>query len=110
MTVDEKRKMELNTMRQIMGIYCHNKHNTQRGELCDECQDVWSYAKYRVEVCPHMEHKTFCSVCKTHCYGPIYREKIRAIMRYGGPRMLWVAPIKVLRHMFLEWQDKRSSK
>ena len=54
MTVDEKRKMELDTMRQIMGMYCQNKHNTQRVELFDECQAIWSYAKYRVAFCPHM--------------------------------------------------------
>ena len=34
MTVDEKRKLELKTMYQIIGIYCHNKHHTPKGQLC----------------------------------------------------------------------------
>ena len=101
MTVDEKRKLELKTMYQIIGIYCHNKHHTPKGQLCEECQKVWQYAEHRIDVCPHMESKTFCSVCKTHCYAPTYREKIREIMRYGGPRMLFVSPIQVVRHMYL---------
>ncbi|MBS5710633.1 MAG: nitrous oxide-stimulated promoter family protein [Veillonella sp.] len=91
MTVDEKRKLELKTMYQIIGIYCHNKHHTPKGQLCEACE----------------QSKTFCSVCKTHCYAPNYREKIREIMRYGGPRMLLVSPIQVIRHMYLEWKDKK---
>ena len=109
MTVDEKRKLELKTMYQIIGIYCHNKHHTPKGQLCKECEQVWEYAEHRIDTCPHMETKTFCSVCKTHCYAPNYREKIREIMRYGGPRMLFVSPIQVIRHMYLEWKDKRGT-
>ena len=36
MTVDEKRKLELKTMYQIIGIYCHNKHHTSKGHLCED--------------------------------------------------------------------------
>ena len=63
MTVEEKRQLELKTMRQIIGIYCHDKHHTQKGKLCENCEQVWQYAQHRIAVCPHMEHKTFCSVC-----------------------------------------------
>ena len=80
MTVDEKRKLELKTMYQIIGIYCHNKHHTPKGQLCEACEQVWEYAEHR---------------------------KIREIMRYGGPRMLFVSPIQVSRHMYLEWKDKK---
>ncbi|MBF1764373.1 MAG: nitrous oxide-stimulated promoter family protein, partial [Veillonella sp.] len=45
MTVDEKRQLELKTMYQIIGIYCRDKHHTPKGELCEECQDVWHYAE-----------------------------------------------------------------
>ena len=48
MTVDEKRKLELKTMYQIIGIYCHNKHHTPKGQLCEECQKVWQYAEHRI--------------------------------------------------------------
>lgn len=47
---------------------------------------------------------------KTHCYAPTYREKIREIMRYGGPRMLFVSPIQVVRHMYLEWKDRKRNR
>lgn len=107
MTVDEKRKLELKTMYQIIGIYCHNKHHTPKGQLYEDMHQCDAPHIPKPARKPHMESKTFCSVCKTHCYAPNYREKIREIMRYGGPRMLLVSPIQVIRHMYLEWKDKK---
>jgi len=40
MTVEEKRQLELKTMRQIIGIYCHDKHHTPKGQLCEDCEEV----------------------------------------------------------------------
>ena len=53
MTVEEKRQLELKTMRQIIGIYCHDKHHTPKGQLCEDCEEVWQYAQHRIDVCPH---------------------------------------------------------
>lgn len=47
-----------------------------------------------------MEHKTFCSRCPVHCYREQMREKIRAVMRFSGPRMLFHHPLAVVRHAF----------
>ena len=40
-----------------------------------------------------MESKTFCSNCRVHCYCPDMREKIRMVMRFSGPRMLFYHPV-----------------
>ena len=50
MTVEEKRQLELKTMRQIIGIYCHDKHHTPKGQLCEDCEQVWQYAQHRIDV------------------------------------------------------------
>ena len=100
--VTEKRLLELKTVRRMIEIYCHGHHGTKGRELCEDCEDLVKYAETRVEQCPHMEEKTFCSMCKTHCYAPTYREKIRQVMRYSGPRMLWRNPIMTIRHLLLE--------
>ena len=55
MTVEEKRQLELKTMRQIIGIYCHDKHHMPKGQLCEDGEQVWQYAQHRIDVCPHME-------------------------------------------------------
>lgn len=54
-----------------------------------------------------METKTFCSNCKVHCYRPEMREKIRVVMRYSGPRMLFCHPILALRHVAESRAEKR---
>ena len=48
-----------------------------------------------------MIEKAFCAMCKTHCYAPTYRERIKEVMRYSGPRMLWIHPIMTIRHILL---------
>ena len=48
-----------------------------------------------------METKTFCSKCKVHCYKPDMQKKIKEVMRFSGPRMLFYHPVLALRH-FIE--------
>ena len=106
MTAEEKRKAEMATVKKLLEIYCRAHHGNNLS-LCEECEALLDYARARVERCPHMETKTFCSACQTHCYAPKMREKIREAMRYSGPRMLLHAPVMALRHMFIEWREKR---
>ena len=37
-----------------------------------------------------METKTFCSNCRAHCYRLEMREEIRKVMRFSGPRMIFI--------------------
>ncbi len=106
MTAEEKRKAEMATVKKMLEIYCRAHHGNNLS-LCEECEALFDYARARVERCPHMETKTFCSACQTHCYAPKMREKIREAMRYSGPRMLLHAPVMALRHMWIEWREKR---
>ena len=106
MTSEEKRKAEMATVKKMLEIYCRAHHGNNLS-LCEECEALFDYARARVERCPHMETKTFCSACQTHCCAPKMREKIREAMRYSGPRMLLHAPVMALRHMFIEWREKR---
>ncbi len=57
-----------------------------------------------------METKTFCSNCKVHCYKPEMREKIRIVMRYSGPRMLFVHPVMCLKHLIESKKEKKRLK
>ena len=99
--IEDKRLKELKTVRKMIEIYCKGHHRRTSGDLCDSCAELMHYAKARVERCPHMEEKTFCAMCKTHCYAPTYRERIKEVMRYSGPRMLWRHPIMTIRHILL---------
>ncbi|WP_082019769.1 nitrous oxide-stimulated promoter family protein [Berryella intestinalis] len=94
----EKQRRELEVVRCMIGIYCRGHHGSKRAELCAECRELADYVAQRVARCPMADSKTFCSSCPIHCYRPAMRERIRAVMRYAGPRMLLVSPIKALAH------------
>ena len=95
----------------MIRTYCRGHHGTRQG-LCPECQALQEYALLRADRCPFIETKTFCSNCRVHCYKPAMREKIRAVMRYSGPRMLFSHPVLVVRHgieVFVKrnaWREK----
>ena len=79
--LDKKRADEKLLVSEMIALYCRKQHDTPKDTLCPECRQLHDYALARIEKCPFMETKTFCSACKVHCYKPEMREKIRAVMR-----------------------------
>lgn len=102
----EKRQQEQQVIQEMIYLYCKKKHG-HKETLCRECQELLDYANQRIEKCPKMEMKTFCSNCNIHCYKKDMREKVKAVMRYSGPRMLIVRPIMVLKHIKDSYLEKR---
>ena len=101
-----KREREKALVSEMIALYCKKRHGT-KGGLCPECAALAAYARERSEKCPFMETKTFCSNCRVHCYRPEMREKIRAVMRFSGPRMMLCHPVPALRHVVEEQKEKR---
>jgi hypothetical protein len=58
-----------------------------------------NYALERLKKCPFQGGKTTCAKCPVHCYKPKMREKIRIVMRYSGPRMLYHHPVLAIFHL-----------
>ena len=106
-TVQTKWEREKRMVTEMIKLYCKKQHHTKGGELCSECDELNEYAKLRSDKCPFMETKTFCSNCKVHCYKPVMREKIRAVMRFSGPRMLLHHPIWAIRHVVETKSEKK---
>ena len=103
----KRRAREEKIISQMIALYCAGNHDaaarTQTamcGEaVCPECAQLDAYATMRTRRCRKMDVKTSCDVCENHCYKPEMRERIRAVMRYSGPRMLGKHPIAAIRHM-----------
>lgn len=102
---EEKRQKEMHIVEEMIRLYCRKKHHSS--DLCPECSTLLDYAKYRTSVCPFMENKTFCSNCRVHCYKPDMREKIRTVMRYSGPRMIFVHPVLAVSHVIESKKEKK---
>ena len=103
--IQSKRENELKVVGLMIDLYCHHQHHTKH-ERCDECEALYQYAKKRIDLCPFMETKTFCSNCKVHCYQKEYREKIREVMRFSGPRMIFYHPILAIKHVISSKKEK----
>ncbi len=91
-------KRELRTIGLMIAIFCRDHHHTT-GELCPECRELLTYAQLRLQHCPFQEGKTTCGKCAVHCYKQAMRARIRAVMRYAGPRMAWDHPLLAFGHM-----------
>lgn len=105
MDIQTKREREKATVSLMIALYCRKKHGTRT--LCPDCAALDAYARQRSDRCPMMETKTFCSNCKIHCYRPEMRQRIREVMRFSGPRMIFHHPIMALRHVIETRKEKK---
>ena len=105
MDVKTKREREKETVSLMIAIYCRKKHGSKT--LCRSCAELDAYARLRSDKCPFMETKTFCSNCKVHCYKKDMREKIREVMSFSGPRMIFHHPIQACRHVIESKKEKK---
>jgi hypothetical protein len=100
MDISLKRQREKDIVKQMIRIYCRNKHQTQKN-LCQDCRNLLDYTFSRIDACPHIKSKTFCSACTTPCYTPRMRQIIKRVMRHSGPRMLLYHPLVTARHVWV---------
>lgn len=92
MNIEKKRQREKNIVSFMIQLYCRHHNDIDQTELTN-------YALERIEKCPMMETKTFCSQCHIHCYRKDKQEQIKQVMRYSGPRMIFYHPILAIRHV-----------
>lgn len=103
-SVEEKRVREERVVKEMITLYCRHHHGSA---LCPDCEELLAYAHQRSEKCPFMETKTFCSNCRVHCYDPAHRARIRSVMRYSGPRMLFHHPLLAIAHVIETKKEQR---
>ncbi|MEP0775407.1 MAG: nitrous oxide-stimulated promoter family protein [Acidobacteriota bacterium] len=96
---------ERKTVAAMVRIYCRAHHGGPA--LCQECQALLHYADYRLDRCPFAADKPTCVACPIHCYRPAERQRMREVMRFAGPRMLWRHPYLAIRHLLDERRDRR---
>jgi hypothetical protein len=92
---------EMRTIEAMIRIYCRHHHEQ---DLCKECGAVLTYAYARIEKCLFGPGKPACNKCTVHCYSPAMKEKVKEIMRFSGPKMVYRHPVMALMHMVREKQ------
>ena len=103
---DSKREREKQTVAFMISLYCRKNHGNKKG-LCPECRELQDYTARRTDKCPFTETKSFCSNCRVHCYKADMRAKIREVMRFSGPRMIFYHPVMALHHLLESRKEKK---
>jgi len=88
---------EKKTIEAMVKLFCKKKHNTVN--ICTNCNEVLNYALTRIEKCVFGEKKPVCNLCKIHCYNKENKSKIKKIMRFSGPRMIFYHPYYAIMHL-----------
>lgn len=91
MNIDKKRLKEKEVVSLMIHLYCKKHDDINEQELLD-------YVMFKLDKCPNMAKKTFCSQCPIHCYSGKKQEEIKRVMRYSGPRMLLYHPLLAIKH------------
>ncbi len=94
----DRLRREHRTLELMVQLYCRKHHGT-RDEQCEACRGLSAYARERIDRCKFGAVKPICAKCPIHCYKPDMRERVRAVMRYAGPRMLLRHPILAVAHL-----------
>jgi hypothetical protein len=94
----QRRTRELRTIEAMVRMYCRGHHGASSATLCAECGALFDYASRRLDRCLFGDAKPTCANCVVHCYSTAMRERVRTVMRWAGPRMLFRHPILALFH------------
>jgi hypothetical protein len=95
-----RRTREFKTIAVMLRMYCRAHHAAKDASpLCHDCIALHDYARRRLERCPFGEEKPTCVNCTVHCYKAAMRERVRQVMGWAGPRMLWRHPVLAIRHL-----------
>ena len=70
---EKKMHDELQAVTRMIEIYCRGKHGHNTA-LCKDCQKLMD------------------------CYSPDMRVKIKEVMRYSGPRIMFYHPVMCIKH------------
>lgn len=90
---------EYKTVAAMLRMYCRSHHGAGNAGLCRDCLELHNYARRRLQRCLFGEAKPTCANCTVHCYKASMRERVREVMRWAGPRMLWRHPVLAVWHM-----------
>lgn len=105
---NDRTSEEIRTVETMVRLYCRHKEGNE--DLCPSCRALLEYAHRRLAHCPFGQAKPSCRLCPVHCYRPDMQARIRTVMRYAGPRMLWHHPLMALRHLWRELHSRPSGR
>jgi len=114
--LDDKKGKDLKVLSEFIAVYCRENHGEDDREpfpirddrlrkwlgekdlvLCNDCTKLLNHGMAKLLLCPY-DPKPKCQRCETHCYAPVYREKVREVMKFSGPYMIKHGRLDLMFH------------
>ena len=114
--LDGKKTKDIKVLSNFISIFCRENHQTEDKDifpikdvrlsqglgdkklvLCQDCRKLLNHGTAKLLLCPY-DPKPMCKKCKTHCYAPGYREKMRKVMRFSGSYLIRHGRLDLLIH------------
>ena len=114
--LDAIKSKDIRVLSDFVSIFCRQKHISVYKEsfkitdgrladvigsklpiLCPDCSKLLYHGIAKLLQCPY-DPKPTCKKCRTHCYAPGYREKMRAVMRFSGMYLVKHGRFDLLLH------------
>ncbi|MDP3880424.1 MAG: nitrous oxide-stimulated promoter family protein [Dehalococcoidales bacterium] len=114
--LNTKKEKDIRTLADFVQIFCRENHSSatreafpvkeerlqpildgQTPELCPDCVKLLNHGIAKLLLCSH-DPKPMCKRCKTQCYGPGYRERIREVMRFSALYLIKHGRVDLMLH------------
>ena len=117
--LNDKKIRDITVLADFVSIFCRENHPTEdkadfsvKDEklrqaldskkllLCEDCSKLLNHGVDKLLLCPY-DPKPMCKKCETHCYAPVYREKVREVMKFSGLYLVKHGRVDLMVHYFL---------
>ena len=114
--LDHKKNKDIKVLSNFVSIFCRENHPAEAKEvfpikdarlhqalgdkelvLCRDCRKLLSHGIAKLLLCPY-DPKPMCKKCETHCYAPVYRERVREVMRFSGRYLIKHGRLDLMIH------------
>ncbi len=113
-----KKEKDLSVLADFVSIFCRENHpdsekslftikdqslhhslNGMDMVLCPDCRKLLNHGVAKRLQCPY-DPKPMCKKCRTHCYAPGYRERMREVMKFSGLYLVKHGRLDLMVHYF----------
>ena len=117
--LNSKKAKDLQVLSDFVFLYCKHRHKQAiktalslkedrlkkaLGDknliLCRDCSRLLNHGMAKLLLCPY-DSKPMCKKCKTQCYAPDYRERIRDVMKFSGLYLIKHGRLDLIVHYFM---------
>ena len=116
--LDSKKEKDLRVLADFVSIFCRENHPDGEKSLfivmderlhhslgggdmvlCPDCRKLLNHGIAKRLQCPY-DPKPMCKKCRTHCYAPGYRERMREVMKFSGLYLVKHGRLDLMFHYF----------